>query len=152
MFTLNTTTGIATDIGAVASSGDLSGMAFAPNGSLYAFQNTSSLLRLDPATGATLSTINLAGLQGTTTGAAGLAFAPDGTLYLACGTYPDSNLYKVDLNSGAAHLVGPTTFGAGYGLSSLTVTVPEPSVIALILPGLMVCLRQRRLSQLAQNC
>jgi hypothetical protein len=144
MFTLNATTGVATDIGAVASSGDFSGLAFAPDGSLYAFENTSSLHRLDPATGATLGTINLSGLSGTTTGAAGLAFAPDGTLYLACGLYPDSSLYTVDLPTGAAHLAGPTTFGAGYGLSSLTFIVPEPSVISLLLPALAACCWQFR--------
>ena len=144
MFTLNATTGVATDIGAVGSATDFSGLAFAPNGSLYAFENTSLLLRLDPATGATLATINLSGLSGTTTGTAGLAFAPDGTLYLACGLYPDSSLYTVDLDTGAAHQIGRTTYGDGYGLSSLTF-VPEPSVMSLLLPGLAAwCWRSRK--------
>jgi len=135
MFTLNPATGAATVIGPVGSATDFSGLAFAPDGSLYAFENTSLLVRLDPATGATLGTINLSGLRGTTTGTAGLAFAPDGTLYLACGTDPDSSLYTIDPNTGAAQWIGPTAYGDGYGLSSLTF-VPEPSVMSLLLPAL----------------
>jgi len=138
MFTLNASTGVATLIGPVGSATDFSGLAFAPDGALYAFENAPRLLRLDPATGATLATINLSGLSGTVTGTAGMAFAPDGTLYLACGLYPDSSLYTVDPNTGAAHLIGPTTYGDGYGLSSLTV-VPEPSVMSLLWPALGAC-------------
>src|ERR1051325_8547489 len=107
LFTLDTTTGAATDVGAAASASDLSGLAFGPNGALYCFENfRGRLLVLDPATGSTLSTINLSGSVGGGE-MAGLAYdTASGTMYMAAGANP--SLFTIDLATGAATLLGPT--------------------------------------------
>ena len=130
MFTLNPTTGAATDIGIAGSATDLSGLAFAPNGSLYSFENGGRIRQLDPNTAATLNMINVTGLADSL-GTAGFAFSDTGTLYLACGRDSNSSLYTVNLNTGVADRIGATTYGDGYGLASLTF-VPEPAASSML--------------------
>jgi hypothetical protein len=142
LFTINPATGAGTDVGAVATSTDLSALAFAPDGSLYCFENGLQLRKLNPNTGATLMTINLTGIT-TATGAAGMAFGPDGTCYITCRTEAGPSLYTANLTTGAMTRLGATTYGDGWGLSSLTV-VPEPgAALLLVMGGLVLCWRRK---------
>jgi DNA-binding beta-propeller fold protein YncE len=143
LLTLNTTTGAAIDVGPVASSTDLSGLTFGPNGALYCYENSfrNQLLVLDPATGATLSTINLVGNSIPVPGLAALAFNPaSGTLYMAGNGNLLPSLYTIDLATGATTLLGPTF---PQELASLAV-VPEPTTVALLLLGLVLLCRPWR--------
>ena len=146
MFTINPSSGAATDVGIVATATDLSGLAFAPNGSLYCFENGTRLRQLDPNNGATLNIINLTGID-PATGVAGMAFAPDGTFYIACNAGAGPSLYTADLGTGAMQRLGATIPGDGLGLSSLTVIpIPEPTSGALLVLGmaLAVCRLRKR--------
>jgi len=140
LFTIDTTTGAATDVGAVTLAADLSGLAFGPNGALYCFENfRERLLVLDPATGSTLSTINLTGLGIGGGEMAGLAYdIVSGTMYLAGGANP--SLFTIDLTTGATTLLGPTV---PQGLASLAV-VPEPTTVSLLILALVLLCRPWR--------
>jgi len=72
-------------------------IATALNGTLYGIVNSSSLVTLNPANGATLSSVSFS-----VGGIESLAFAPDGTLYGAT----QSSLYTINTANGQAALVG----------------------------------------------
>jgi hypothetical protein len=64
LITINQTTGISTLVGTPAGAGGLSGLAFNASGDLYGSSSggrgsTSSLIRIDPATGASLGAVNI---------------------------------------------------------------------------------------------
>lgn len=104
LYTIDTTTGVATLLGTIqyngsplpAPSGD---MAFAPDGSLYLDEN-SDVFKVDVnSLSATYvgNNGNIGNIQ--------VAFGTDGMLY---GTVADGSLYRIDLATGAATLVGNT--------------------------------------------
>jgi hypothetical protein len=104
VYTIDTLTGAATLLGAIqyngaplpAPSGD---MAFAPDGSLYLDEN-SELFKVDINTLAATyvgSNGNIGNIQ--------VAFGTEGLLY---GAVADGSLYRIDLATGAATLVGNT--------------------------------------------
>lgn len=104
LYTINTTTGVASFVGTIevnglplpAPSGD---MAFGPDGSLYLDEN-SDLFKINVATLAATYVGNNGNI-----GNVQVAFGTDGLLY---GTVGDGSLYRIDLTSGAATLIGNT--------------------------------------------
>jgi hypothetical protein len=132
IFTIDTQTGAATTI-PTSLSGDLSAIAFARNGTMYAIDTSSGLLlKIDKSTGALLGSQSLSLALG---GLAGMAVDPaTGTFYVADGegTAP-SKLYTLDPATGALTEIGPT--GASGGLAGLTFLAPEPATWLLVLAG-----------------
>ncbi len=88
---------------------DVEGLAFAPDGTLFAVSDASEvLLRINPATGFS-TVVGGLGLTGQGTGAGnnldfGLGFTCDGKLWLAAETA--SKLWEVNTATGATRLVG----------------------------------------------
>ena len=117
LYTVNTSTGLATLVGATGFNG-VSALAFAPNGiTLYGEANAS------PTSPRTLITINTSTGAGTAIGAAAIssnfadiAFRSDGVLF---GVNGNGNLYTINTSTGAATLVGHpgTPFVGGGGLA-----------------------------------
>lgn len=140
LFTLNVTTGAATTVGTVATSGDLSALAFNALGVLYTINTQSDVLHtVNPLTGAVLTSTSLSTALGT---GAGLTFDPvSGTAYVVdgIGSGTDS-LYTLNTATGSLTLIG--ALGVSDGLSGLAfnnvAAVPEPSTYALMLAGLGV--------------
>jgi hypothetical protein len=104
VYTINTVTGAATYIGSLSVNGSplltpSGDMAFAPNGTLYIED------------GGLLYAANAATLAATYIGSDGAigsvqtAFGSDGFFY---GTVTTGDLYRIDLNTGAATLIGDT--------------------------------------------
>jgi DNA-binding beta-propeller fold protein YncE len=148
LFTIDVTTGTATIVGNVSGSpGDLSGMAFAPNGTLYMLDTSAgSLLAVNPGTGNVLSSVSLSTHLGDV---AGFEFDPvTGVAYVADGhTSGTGQLYTLNLATGGLTAVGPT--GATDGLAGLAfnpVTAPEPASVGLLggAMGLLALRRRRR--------
>jgi hypothetical protein len=82
---------------------------------------------------------------------AGLAYDPtSGIMYLAegpPGTPSASSLYTVDINTGAATLIGPMGVNS---ISGLAILVPEPTsatLIVLAVGGFVIGQRPRRNSR-----
>jgi hypothetical protein len=96
------------------------------------------LVRMNPTTGA-LTTIGQLGLNATEWG--GFDIAIDGTAFAVLGTPTSSmsSFYTIDLNTGAATLIGEV----GGGLVITAMTIPEPASAALILIGLALRLVRR---------
>jgi len=112
---------------------DVEGLAFAPNGMLYAIDDeTLTLFPLDPATGLvdTANEVLVAGLSQPSQNDFGMTFGCDGTLYVT--SVGENALYRVDLGgqatrigslgvniSGIAAYGDPTMlYGLGNGLRS----------------------------------
>ena len=139
LFDLDVATGAATGVRTLDVTGDGSGLAFAPDGSLYVLDTTvdgqptqAFLYEVDPATAAILDTVTLPLGLGNV---AGIDFADDGTLFLADGDFNGTDsLYTVDLATGATTTIGETVttdvFGGLGGLEFAT--VPEPASLALL--------------------
>ena len=149
LFTLNTTTGAAgniVNITGVSLPDDLSGMAFASDGTLYVLDTSNeTLLTVNPATGAVTSSVNLSSALGNS---AGLEFDPaSGVLYTADGNLDGTdNLYTLNPTTGALALVGSTTLSNGLaGLTFAPVAIPEPTgALALAGVALTSLLARRR--------
>jgi hypothetical protein len=105
---------------------DVSGLAFSPDGTLYALDTGADVLRtIDPLDAATLASVPLSQPLGAV---AGMDFDADGTLWVADGgTGGTNSLYTLDPDSGALTTIGP--LGLASGLSGLAV-VPEPGAAA----------------------
>ena len=120
LFTINKATGFATEVGPVSSSAW--GIDFAPDGTLYAAY--SSLYTLDPATGATLSTI---GSLGNTV--LDIDYAPDGSIY---GVYYDtSELFQITPSNASTTLIG-TYSSEMWGVASESLSASAPSLGAMV--------------------
>jgi hypothetical protein len=134
IFHINPSTGAATVIGNTGSTGDLSALAFSPNGTLFTIDTSgtgNSLLQtINPATGLITNTIAMNVNLGS---AAALTFSPiNGTAYVADGGDASATdmLYSLDTLTGTLTPIGST--GLATGLSGLAfVSVPEPSSFAL---------------------
>lgn len=97
-------TAVLTQVGPTGFASD--GLAFSPDGELFAANNTNSqLVKLDPQTGAILQAVGPFGLGGLVEG---LAFKPDdGSLWGV--NVSSSTLLRIDTATGAATVVGPLT-------------------------------------------
>ncbi len=106
-FVVDSNTGASTLVGSFGVSGVLA-QTFSPDGTLYAIYNAGN------AALAHLATVNLQTGAATPVGSAAgvpleaMAFGPDGTLY--AGNFNTNNLYKVNLSTGVATIVGPLGF------------------------------------------
>ena len=152
LFTIDTTTGATTDVGAIISNitdNDLSAMAFDSSGNLWVYdQGASKLYTVSTSTGAILTSVDLS-VTGTGV-TAGMSFDPaTGTLYLATGVGTE-DLYTVNTSTGVMTLVGTT----GENLSGLAFapsSVPEPSSWAMLLIG-GLCMGAGFVRRLHQRC
>ena len=82
--------------------------------------------------------INALGANGFDIGLDGIAYAG-----LSAGTRTPSNLYTINLSTGAATLAGQIGDGSD-GIRSLAVAVPEPSATLLALSAGLAFLRRRK--------
>ena len=101
LYRLNLATGRPELVGPFGVNGVMD-LAFDPGGTLYA-NTTGAIYRVDPRTGAAALVTPVRGAQMLM----GIAFDANGTLY-ATTFRSESELYRVDLTSGAATLVGRT--------------------------------------------
>ncbi|HWL94975.1 MAG TPA: hypothetical protein VNT79_15755 [Phycisphaerae bacterium] len=147
--TISLADGTTTPIGSNGFESDWSALSFDASGSLFVVNTgaggapTSTLLRLDPATGATISSITLNQDLG---GWAAMDLDPStGTLYVADGGIASpgtDSLYTLDTATGTLTLVG--SLELADGLSGLAI-IPEPAtaVYALIVCAIAAWRRQR---------
>lgn len=103
------------------------------------------LVEQNPANAGTLLTRGPLGLNAPAvlgfdiSGRTGLAYAA----WAAAGG--PSNLYAINLNTGAASLIGPVGLAAGQQVRGLAVAqVPEPALLATVVLGLLATARRRR--------
>ena len=140
LYRIDTATGAATSIGSTGFD-SVSGLAFHPvTDVLYGVAGvaTGVLLAIDQATGA--GAIVADDIQAID----GLAFHPfTNVLYgvdNGTGQTPDS-LYTIDLSTGAASLIGPTSVGNNLGLEFGGYSVvPEPASVSLFAVGAVLML------------
>ena len=97
--------------------GDIQGLTFAPEGTLYAWSLSSGLITMNPDT-AEATDVN--GKNDGMPGIATLAFAPDGTLY---GVH--DALYTLDIMTGERSLVGMGGYGDVRGFE----WIPSPGTL-----------------------
>ncbi len=144
LYTIDTNTGQATIVGTIIDSGDISGLAFDSDGSLWALDTSfnQSLYQLDPSTGSILSAIAIDGdYLGNT---AGMAFDPDtGLLWVASNNLVNNvnRFYQLSTESGLLRPMGMT--GLPGGLSGLQF-IPEPATLSLVLLGAAALIHRRR--------
>jgi hypothetical protein len=125
LITINTTTGAGTLVGPLSSSMNAFGIAFRGS-KLYAWDDVGGLLReLNPATGATVNSINIGSIPGPA-GEGDITFRGDGIGFLTT-QLAGGRLFSVDITVPSSTLLGPTTFidglafnaaGVLYGLSN----------------------------------
>ncbi len=107
LITIDTVTGAASPVGPFPFKCD--GIAFAPDGTLYAADNTTyQLVTLDPITGAVASVI---GPYGVAERIEGLAVRPTDSALFGANVVTES-LYSIDTSTGALTLVG--SFGTPF--------------------------------------
>ncbi len=133
--TINTTTGAITTIGQMTGMNRPTGGLSFVNGTMYAVSATdnkdSRLFTVDLTTGAAtlINNLTLNGVQ--QEAATALAFS-DGTMYTLLTNWQDTNLYSINLQTGALTL----EFDLGIKMNSLTTPVPVPAAIWLLGSGL----------------
>jgi hypothetical protein len=117
------TNGIGTLIGTPVQGVGLSGIAFHPDGRLFATTvttgNPSTLIQVNPDTGALIATIGVISDNGTPISIGDLSFQPGtGVLYgITSNTFSAGGfLYTINLSTAAATLIGDTGIGASGGL------------------------------------
>lgn len=114
LMTIDTATGAPTVIGSISSIID--GIAFAPDGVLYAADNSAyQLVTLNPATGSVASVI---GSYGNSNFVEGLAVRPSDDVLFGIDNSGEPHLVTLDTTTGASTSVGP--FGmAGVNMAGL---------------------------------
>jgi hypothetical protein len=123
--------------------GDVSAMAFAADGTLYAIDtDADALVTLDPTDASTLASVDLSEPLGPL---AGMDFDATGTLWVADGGADgQAALFTLDPASGALHEIGP--LGLANGLSGLAVPEPDARIAGAIAFAALARRRTRRLS------
>jgi Putative Ig domain/Galactose oxidase, central domain/Kelch motif len=122
LVTINQTNGTGTVVGTPVANVGLPGLAFHPDGRLFAATLTnltpSTLIQVNPDTGALITSIGAITDNGTPISIGDLSFQPGtGVLYGIRSQVGGGRLYTIDLSTGAATLIGDTTTGAGGGLA-----------------------------------
>jgi hypothetical protein len=122
LITIDQTTGAGTFVGDPVTPGGVSGLVFSAGGVLYGTTingqgSTSSLITIDPATGALVSTVGAIGIS-----IGDLAYNPvTGLLYgirsNADGADLGGELYVIDTSTGVATRVGDTGVRVGGGIA-----------------------------------
>ena len=137
LYTLDIETGTATFVG---EPGSFPGrIAFDPQGRLYLQDGRPALLEIDKLTGNVLNIVSM----NLDLGRAGMTFSENGTLLIVDGGVAGTDtLYTLDPTTGILTSIGHT--GLDNGLVGLAY-IPEPSTLALLLVGLVVSVRGRRL-------
>lgn len=111
LITIDATTGAGTLVGSLSSSMGAFGLA-TTGGRLYTFdQSSDRLVELNPATGATLNTIDI--VVPNLTGEGGIAFRSDGVGFLNSTGGDTSTIYRFTTAPSSAALVGTTGGVAG---------------------------------------
>ncbi|MEI7656506.1 MAG: GC-type dockerin domain-anchored protein [Phycisphaerae bacterium] len=117
---------------------DISGLAFNAAGELFVLDTRypnnpgpAIIMKLNPATGATLQSWNTGTLLGN---CAGMTFSPGGTLFIADGDTSGTNrLYRFDFAAGSMIDIGPTNAAGGayrglaglvFGCTAARITAP----------------------------
>ena len=125
LVTINQTNGTGTLVGTPVAGVGLPGLAFHPDGRLFAATLTSTspgtLIQIDPDTGALITTIGAITDNGTPIRISDLSFQPGtGVLYgitSSANNIQGGLLYTINLSTAAATLIGDTTTGSGGGLA-----------------------------------
>ena len=137
LYIVDTATATARFIGTSAQS--IFGLEFGPGGVLYGCGF--DLYQINPGTGAATDLGRLA--TGSSALFGDLDFAPDGVMYGVTSQITSDSLYRIDLPTATAALIGIT----GGDLRSIA-SVPEPSSIALLALGSLVLLCYTRIATL----
>ena len=117
LITIDSATAAPTVMGATSS--QIDGIAFAPDGTLYATDNTAEqLVTLNPATGSVVSVI---GPFGTADVVEGLAVRPSDSVLFGIdnATGSQSNLCTLDTTTGAVTIIGPFAAGVQFGMAGM---------------------------------
>ncbi len=131
LYSINTTTGVATHIGSNIGETSIYALAFGQDGVLYGVDGGNNLDQIDTTTGI-----------GTVIGPTGLALVydiasrpGDGVMFAAdSGT---TSINTLNLTTGASSAIGLNGLGANVvGLAFLDASVPEPGSIVLLATGL----------------
>ena len=124
LITINQSDGSGTVVGFPAIGAGLNGIAFDSRGRLFAstITGTSTLIQIDPDTGALISTIGPINVAGTPISIGDLSFQPGTDVLFAVrsnadGTRGGGKLYTINIVTAAATLVGDTGAGAGGGIA-----------------------------------
>jgi len=139
LYTLDIETGTTTLIGGAGSFPGA--IAIDPQGRLFLREQISpNLLEFDKMTATVLNSVTLS----LDLGRAGMTFSVDGTLFIVDGdtAAATDTLYTLNPTTGILTSIGHT--GLENGLVGLAY-IPEPSTLALLLVGLVVSVRGRRL-------
>ena len=137
LYIIDTATATATFIGTSAQS--IFGLEFGPGGVLYGCGF--DLYQINPGNGAATDLGRL--VTGSSALLTDLDFAPDGVMYGVTSQITSDSLYRIDLSTATAALIGIT----GGDLRSIA-SVPEPSSIALLALGSLVLLCCTRVATL----
>jgi hypothetical protein len=147
LFRLNPSTGQATTVGSIGTSGDYSALAFDSIGNLYTIDSgvpgNSVLQKINPASGNVMDSLvmNVNLVSGV-----GMTFDPiTGIAYVADGGQENGArlLYTLEVLNGVLVPIGPTNIAGGIsGLSFIT--VPEPSGLHFVAVGFAFVVRRLR--------
>ena len=133
LVTIDVVTGAVATIGSMGID-QVQGLAFAPNGTLYAWDGNAGLLTVDPSTGLATD-VNPA--EGGTFAIQTIEFAPDGTLYGG-----NEELFEISVADGTTSTIGSGNYTDVRGLAFL----PEPGIGLLTLAGVLTLGLLRRRS------
>jgi hypothetical protein len=134
LYRINTTTAVAVLVGDTGLGGSL-GLAFAPNGTLYATSDR-TLAQLDPSTGLPVSQMNMTFGPVGNECVDGLAVRPSDGLLFGTACDSDASVYRIDPITGVATRIGPASIDDDPDTSDLAFFRPVPPVPAQGVPAL----------------